>query len=330
MQKTPESAGKIKEPVKEKGRSGFWTLYLKELADHLEGNRLLIIMLMLFVVMLVSLSGTAKEIRESGVTNSQYMFLALITTNSTVYSFASFLAFLGPLAGIVLGFDAINNEQNIGTLNRLASQPIYRDAIINAKFLAGATVILITVAALAGLSIGFGMLSTGIVPTGEEVFRVLVFFVLTFVYISLWLAVAILFSVICRYTATAAIVCLALWLFMTMFMSLAANWIAGALYPISDSMRGYMNVQANYELNLAVNRISPYYLFTEAATTMLNPSVRSIGIMTVEQLSGALSSYLSPGQSLLLIWPHIVVMTAIAAVSFGAAYIVFMRREIRA
>ena len=144
MQKTPESAGKIKEPVKEKGRSGFWTLYLKELADHLEGNRLLIIMLMLFVVMLVSLSGTAKEIRESGVTNSQYMFLALITTNSTVYSFASFLAFLGPLAGIVLGFDAINNEQNIGTLNRLASQPIYRDAIINAKFLAGATVILIS------------------------------------------------------------------------------------------------------------------------------------------------------------------------------------------
>ena len=47
--------------------------------------------------------------------------------------------------GLTLGFDAINSERSEGTLNRLVSQPIYRDAVINGKFLAGATIIFIMV-----------------------------------------------------------------------------------------------------------------------------------------------------------------------------------------
>ena len=74
--------------------------------------------------------------------SSEFLFLKLFTTSgNSIYSFATFIAFLGPLVGITLGFDAINNERSQGTLNRLAAQPIYRDSIINAKFLAGATVI---------------------------------------------------------------------------------------------------------------------------------------------------------------------------------------------
>ena len=42
----------------------------------------------------------------------------------------SFIALLGPIVGLALGFDAVNSERSNGTLNRLVSQPIYRDAII--------------------------------------------------------------------------------------------------------------------------------------------------------------------------------------------------------
>ena len=49
-----------------------------------------------------------------------------------VYFLGGLGSFLGPLFGIMLGFDAVNNEQSEGTLNRLAAQPIYRDTIINA------------------------------------------------------------------------------------------------------------------------------------------------------------------------------------------------------
>jgi ABC-2 type transport system permease protein len=40
--------------------------------------------------------------------------------------------------------------------------------------------------------------------------------------------------------------------------------------------------------------------------------------------------FLSFDQSLLLIWPHVVALVALMAVCFAAAYIWFMRQEVRA
>ena len=42
-----------------------------------------------------------------------------------------------PLMAIGLGFDAVNGEHNRRTLSRILSQPIYRDALLVGKFLAG-------------------------------------------------------------------------------------------------------------------------------------------------------------------------------------------------
>ena len=47
------------------------------------------------------------------------------------------LGFLIPLMAIGLGFDAINGEHNRRTLSRILAQPIYRDALLIGKFLAG-------------------------------------------------------------------------------------------------------------------------------------------------------------------------------------------------
>lgn len=276
-----------------------------------------------------SLSGAVSNLSESA-SSTEFLFIKLFTTSgSSVYSFATFLAFLGPLVGITLGFDAINNERSRGTLNRLAAQPIYRDSIINAKFLAGATVILLLLTSLALYLCGAGLLLIGVAPSVEEVLRIAVYVLFSAVYVSVWLALAILFSVTCKHAATAALASMSIWLFLTFFMSLVASGIAGLIFP-TDGIQGYSNLMSNYELNLALDRISPYYLYSEAATTILNPSVRSIGITTMSQMVGALSSYLSFGRSLLLVWPHLVVMAALAIALFAAAYISFMRQEIRA
>ena len=235
--------------------------------------------------------------------------------------------------GITLGFDAVNNERSQGTLNRLAAQPIYRDSIINAKFLAGASAIAVIVIVLGLYISGAGLLLIGIPPSIEEVFRIIAFLLLSIVYICVWLALAIIFSVVSKHAATAALICMSIWLFLSLFMSLVASGLANLLFPL-DGFEGLTNVMSNYQLDLLLNRISPYYLFSEAATTILNPSVRSIGVITMSSLSGALSGALSSalpfGQSLLLVWPHLVVMAALAAAFFALAYISFMRQEIRA
>lgn len=311
-------------------RTGLRALYYKELADHLCSKRFLIILILIYATSFASLYGAISGLTSAEESDTAFLFLKLYTTSgNSIPSFATFIALLGPFIGLTLGFDAINSERSNGTLNRLVAQPIYRDSIIVGKFLAGAAIIAIMVFSM-GVAIGsIGVLATGLIPEAEEVFRIVVFLIFTCVYIFFWLGLSIFFSVVCRHSATSAMAVIAIWIFFTIFMSMVANIIANVVYPVDTQWNVLINSFSNYTLELNLNRISPYYLYSEAVSTIMNPSVRSVNVVTMQQLEGAISGYLSFGQSLLLIWPHLVGLIALMLVSFAGSYIGFMRQEIR-
>ncbi len=310
-------------------RGGYSTLFRKELADHFHSVRFWLIFALIALTSFVSLAGAISQIAGSAASSKEMMFLYLYSaSSSSVPSMASFLAYLAPLMGIVLGFDAISREKSQGTLTRLISQPIHRDAVITAKFLAGAAAIAL-ILFFTGITAGAaGMVSIGLVPSAEEVGRVLCFLMLTWIYTALWLGFAIFCSVVCRHAATGALITIGTWIFLTVFASMIAEIIANLVYS-TEGMEGFYNTYSNYSLKLTLYRISPYYLFCEAASTLLNPSVRSLSVLTMSSYSGAVASYLSLDQSLLLVWPHIVCMIALSMAAFTGAYVSFMRREIR-
>ncbi len=313
-----------------KASTGRNALVRKELADHLKSKRFLILLLLIGCTSFASLYGAISGLSDAIQSDSNFIFLKLYTSSgSSIPSFMSFIALLGPIVGLALGFDAVNSERSNGTLNRLVSQPIYRDAIIVGKFLAGTIVIAIVIFSM-GIALGaVGMAATGLVPDVEEVFRILIFLFFTVVYIAFWLAMSILFSVICRHSATSALASISVWIFFAIFMSLVANIVANAVYPVNDQYSAMINSLNNYTLNQNLNRISPYYLYSEAVSTIMNPSVRSVNVVTVSQLTGAISGYLSLGQSLLLVWPHLTGLAALMLIAFGGSYVGFMRQEIR-
>lgn len=305
-------------------------LYRKEMTDHITSKRFLIILLLVTATTIAGIYGAVNGMADAIANDSNFIFLKLYTTGSnSVPSYLSFMALIGPFVGLILGFDAINSERNNGTLNRLLSQPIYRDSVIIGKFLAGVSLISIMVFST-GILIGTaGFLSIGILPSAEELFRVLVYLIYTIVYISFWLAMAMLFSVVCRHSATSALAAIALWICFAIFMSLLAGIIANLVYPVDTQYNALYNSLSNYNCNLYLNRISPYYLYSEAVSTIMNPSVRAVNAVTMSQLVGALSSYLSLGQSLLLVWPHLLGLIALTLGAFTISYVKFMRQEIR-
>ena len=313
-----------------KASTGRNALVRKELADHLKSKRFLILLLLIGCTSFASLYGAISGLGDAIQSDSNFIFLKLYTSSgSSIPSFMSFIALLGQIVGLALGFDAVNSERSNGTLNRLVSQPIYRDAIIVGKFLAGTIVIAIVIFSM-GIALGaVGMAATGLVPEVEEVFRILIFLFFTVVYIAFWLAMSILFSVVCRHSATSALASISVWIFFAIFMSLVASIIANAVYPVNDQYSAMVNSLNNYTLNQNLNRMSPYYLYSEAVSTIMNPSVRSVNVVTVSQLSGAISGYLSLGQSLLLVWPHLTGLAALMLIAFGGSYVGFMRQEIR-
>lgn len=295
----------------------------------MSSKRFYLILILIYATSIASLYGSISSIRSSDSTTT-YLFLKFYTVSgNSIPSFMSFMALLGPFLGLVLGFDAINSERNSGTLNRLVAQPIYRDSIIIGKFLAGTAVISLLVFIM-GIAVGaVGVLATGQIPEAEEVLRILAYLFFTCVYIAFWLGLSILFSVVCRHSATSALAVIALWIFLTIFMSMVANVIANLVYPVSTQYQSLVNSYKNYTLELNLNRISPYYLYSEAASTIMNPAIRSVNVVTVRQLDGAISSYLSFGQSLLLVWPHLTGLIALMLTAFAGSYIGFMRQEIR-
>ena len=317
-----------REEIRERN-TGLAALYRKEMRDHIRSSRFLLILVLIVITSFASLYGALSNLSSAG-SSSEFLFLSLFTTSgSAIPSFVSFIALLGPFVGLVLGFDAINSERNSGTLNRLLSQPIYRDAVINGKFLAGASIIFIMVFSMGLVIMSVGLITVGIPPTLDETGRILSMLFFTGVYICFWLALSILFSVICRHAATSAMIVIALWIFFALFMSLVVNIVMNVIYPAED-VTTWGQLIDYYDLLYGLNRLSPYYLYSEAISTIMDPTVRSTNIILPQQMSGSLSSYLSLGQSLLLVWPHLVALLAATLITFALSYICFMRREIRA
>ncbi len=147
-------------------------LFEKETADFINGKRMLLFILLMALITVTGLyaavSGLADAL-ESGNSSADFLFLKLFTVSAnSIPSYNSLMALMGPFIGIFMGFDAINSERTEGTLNRLVSQPLYRDHIIIGKFLAGIFITAVMVFSSGILIAAAGLISTGLVPTGQR------------------------------------------------------------------------------------------------------------------------------------------------------------------
>jgi ABC-2 type transport system permease protein len=304
----------------------FW----KELADHFSSRRFMILLIIVLLFGLWGSYSTGQAIRQnSEVVPPQFVFLLLITSSGeSIFSLATLLGFFGPLVGITLGFDSISGEYARGTLSRVLSQPIYRDSLINGKFLAGFATIAVLWSSILLLVIGLGITLLGFPPNTEELWRMLIFTALGVFYVGFWLALAMLFSLLFEKTVTAALASMAVWLFMLLFVPVLTLAIANITVPDATTPEA---VSRQIDIANLVGRISPGTLFQESVQILLNPSTgRTFGGFLPGQAEGILATPLEINQSLILIWPHITTLFGLVAVCFGISYIIFLRTEIRA
>ena len=158
------------------------------------------------------------------------------------------------------------------------------------------------------------------------------FLVATIAFGGVWLALAMLLSVIFRSPATAALVALGIWLLLTLIWPMLSPAIASVIAP-PDPRYALLGLQTpeTLEVQQILGRLSPNNLFGEAMLAVLSPTTRALGAVFIDQLRGALLGAPLPfGQSLLLAWPQIVGLLAATILLFVGAYVVFQRQEVRA
>lgn len=317
-------------------RAGWRMIAAKEFADNITSIRFLMLTIVLALAAGGAVYNTAGALRNaaSDASGQPSLFLVIFTVQvGAIPKFTDFIALLGPVLGIMFGFYAINSERASATLPRLLSQPIHRDDVINGKFVAGLATIAVILLAVVGIVAALGVIQLGIIPSAEDVLRLLVWCILAISYIGFWLAFAILCSVLFKSAATAALAAFGVWFVVAAFFPLLVSVIGGVVSPVPpDASATSPEAIANASFEVTLDRVSPIGLFNEATGVILDPSKRSgaYSVITPEQAQGAIGGLLSIDQSLLVVWGQFVALIAGTVGVFAVAYVAFMRQEVRA
>ncbi len=309
--------------------SGVGTVTMKELADNLTSTRMRLLELLIFV------TGAGAAYSTIGVVKDQlseypFVFLLVFTYgHDPLPSFVAFLGFLIPIVAIALGFDAVNSEFNRRTMSRILAQPIYRDALLIGKFFAGLITLAVVLSALWLLVVGLGILLLGLPPNTDEVLRGFAFLLAAIAYGGVWLALALLFSVIFRSAATAALASLAVWLLFAFFWQMLVPLVTVAIAP-PDPYDPYSTLHT-INVGMDIARVSPNTLFSEATLAFLSPTTRALGPVLSTQMAGAIRGTPLPlADSIAIVWPQLTALLASVIVLFVIAYVLFQRQEVRA
>ena len=320
---------------------GALTVYRKELADYFSSKIFIILLAVIYIIGLGFVYIAIQNIKAAPTSTDQnllikvfideFIYLKLFTVGQILnFNFVSFLGIFLPLIGILFGFDAINSERNSGNLSRLLAQPIYRDSLINGKFLAGITTIAIMISSIVFIIIGIGIRSIGVPPTAEEILRIFVFIIVCIIYGTFWMSLSMLFSVIMKNTASSILTAIPIWILLVFFWGMIAKAIADAVFPTGDTATN-AQIISNSTLWLNIQRISPQFLFLEAALILINPTLQHVLLrpVTSAALNKMLFNPLSMSQSFVQVWPQLLTIIALAFICFALSYIIFMKQEIR-
>ncbi|WP_305064043.1 ABC transporter permease [Methanococcoides sp.] len=283
----------------------------KEFADNLWSPKF--IMLMLAFTTIVFSESYFLGIQEEYNIFSRFVDVAQI------------IALFLPFMGIALGFDAMSKERESGSLNVLLTHPLYRDTIIAGKTLGA----MITLALVVFVSI-IAVVGTLLVTSGAELSslmlnRFLIFAILTYLYLSIFMAIGILSSIVTKNARNSLIYNIAIWLVLCiafgMIFTTTASIVAGHK-PLDLDDNDYF-----LELNADIQKLSPahHYAMTVSGLPGLSwlgisserPNVRGIFDTehTLEQWWGEL-------------WVNVLVLFITPVFLLIMAFLTFLRQDI--
>ncbi|MDH5794899.1 MAG: ABC transporter permease [Candidatus Bathyarchaeota archaeon] len=337
--------------------AGTMTVCQKELADHIGSKRYIVLFALIIVLSTLSAYQGAEYIRN----NPQAGFIAIFSGAQFGFSFASLMVFFGPIIGLALGFDAINKERTSGSLSVLLSQPIYRDSVINGKFLAGTAALSLLTVSTTGIMCGVAIPVLGFGPALEDVSRIALFTLLTVLYLAFWMALGLLYSTATKKTTTSILMSVSTWLVFSIVITIVASLVANTIAPVQmprmptgegftpgggfnqttpggfnrtqiEGTQEYREQIVRYStIQTNIQRISPAYLYNEASSSILGIIGGGFGFIGQQGGLQGRTPFraLELTQGLMGTWPQITAIAVYLVVCFAASYMLFLRLEIR-
>jgi ABC-2 type transport system permease protein len=334
---------------------GLFNVARKEFIDYLTSKRFIII-LALFLI--ISASGMHEGINYYNLNLESYKeqisqikevegmepgYMPEKPSIMLVFMFMSRqIMMLGAILAIAMGFDLVSEEKETRSLKSLLSCPVFRDEIINGKALGGTLALVFAMGAALLISLAM-LLIFSIVPSMNELAAILVFGIVSIVFLLAYFAIALMMSTVSGKSGSALIYTLVIFFILGSLLPIVggtvADMVSGDL-PKSPvvlfDIRHVTNVteeeiqQYNEEMSAWLEKQKT---ITEAFT-VISPN------MNYERFSNMIDSSSSvttpygdeaPGLQKMLgkVWKNILALISFSVVFFALTYVKFMRVDIR-
>ncbi len=214
-----------------------WNIALKELYTSVKSRRFVIIIGFYLLIFALAVYSTKDYLIRMGVpqVESNNLFLWGVTGEVYMTPFAmlfminmTIITVIGAILGAALGADAINREIETGTAKVLLGHPVYRDEVINGKFLGMGILITIT-NFVVYITIIAVMMILGIPIDGESIFRGFLAMLVTILYTLVFLSIGLMFSTFFKKSGSSTFVATGLAIFLTVFYGIVVGVIAPKL-----------------------------------------------------------------------------------------------------
>jgi ABC-2 type transport system permease protein len=123
-----------------------------------------------------------------------------------------YLEIIGAIIGILLGYLSISKEKNTKTLKLLLSRPVTKKDIIAGKILGNLLFVSLTILFVAAVTLASFYIIGGITLTSVELIKMLIFVIISIVYIMVFFTLAFFLSVQQKNLSNALIICFVIWL----------------------------------------------------------------------------------------------------------------------
>ena len=327
-----------------------WDVGRKKLEDTFSSKKFLLIFGLFLLMSLASVYiGVQQYQQQMDQFRSGDVYGSVPEKPSLIDVFEPMVGFNLPLAAgilaLMLSYNSISKEREEGTIELLLSYPLYRDEVINGKFVAGLFTVSVALLIAFMASSGLAIYMTGSIPTVEEVFRLMFMWQGSVVYMAFFFGLGTLFSTVfrsSRRSLIAGMVVLLAFIATPFISGIAANFI----YPMeTDGPQTYRSgaavggstsaiavedqerddrqeqrreiMQKREAFQDKVTKVSASGSYRNFVTTMLGTDYQS-------------SSGLEPGiwESLSSAMGYLVFLLSETVLVFAASYTVFMRQDL--
>ena len=346
--------------------AGIFVVAKKEFLDHVMGKKFMVILAILMIISLLAMHQGVEsynkqldsykertaEIEEHPEVMPPRGMPEKPSILSVFHVMSTLFGFLGAILAIAIGFNLISGEKESGSLKSLLSHPVFRDTIINGKALGGMGALGFAMLVMTLLSIGILMM-LGIMPTGDEFVRILVFMGFTLLFMFSFFAIALMCSTIAKNSTRAITYTLVIFVVISFVMPAAGIFVGMQLAGDMPEHPGMARQEINesegegiseeeqeriqeerqeyWEKVMGIQEMfsigDPRSNFEKVSSTVLDPRFQSFFVFGGPM--GEPPAETSILEALRMVWKNLLVLLVFPVVMFVIAYIKFMRMDIR-